>query len=109
MRRTMGTINIDIDLRKVGKDVSEAIFEPPNCRKVFCGNISKTGVPVRMGRIVDGVAIDAIRCARLARERGAGGVLFSPSAYFMKHSPRQFTDDEAFSTTEEFIAGQRDE
>jgi len=33
----------DIDLRKVGKDVSEAIFEPQNCTTVFCGNVSKTG------------------------------------------------------------------
>ena len=44
----------DIDLRKVGKDVSEAIFAPPNCTTVFCGNVSKMGVPVRMGRILDG-------------------------------------------------------
>ena len=55
-----------------------------------------------------GVAIDAIRCAKLARERGKGGILFSPSAYFMKHPPMQFTDDEAFRMTEEFIAGERD-
>jgi len=55
-----------------------------------------------------GVASDAIRCAKLARERGKGGILFSPSAYFMKHPPRQFTDDEAFRMTEEFIAGERD-
>jgi hypothetical protein len=38
---------------------------------------------------------DAIRCAKLARERGKGGVLDSASAYFMKHPPRQFTDAEA--------------
>jgi myo-inositol-1-phosphate synthase len=55
-----------------------------------------------------GVAIDAIRCAKLALERGKGGALSSPSAYFMKHPPVQFTDDEAFRMTEEFIAGQRD-
>ena len=42
-----------------------------------------------------GVVIDAIRCCKLALERGKGGVLYSPSAYFMKHPPRQFTDDEA--------------
>jgi myo-inositol-1-phosphate synthase len=46
----------DIDLRKVGKDVSEAIFEAPNCTAVFCDELPKTGVPVRMGRILDGVA-----------------------------------------------------
>ena len=50
-----------------------------------------------------GVAIDAIRCCKLALERGQGGVLYSPSAYFMKHPPRQFTDDEAHRMVEEFI------
>ena len=46
----------DIDMRKVGKDVSEAIFEHPNCTTVFCPELPKTGVPVTMGRILDGVA-----------------------------------------------------
>ena len=55
-----------------------------------------------------GVVIDAIRCAKLARDRGKGGVLFSPSAYFMKHPPRQYTDDEAYAMTEAFIAAERD-
>ncbi len=53
-----------------------------------------------------GVAIDAIRCAKLALDRGKGGVLHSPSAYFMKHPPNQFSDDIAYKMTEEFIAGQ---
>jgi myo-inositol-1-phosphate synthase len=53
-----------------------------------------------------GVVIDAIRCCKLALNRGKGGVLFSPSAYFMKHPPKQFSDDIAFRMTEEFIAGQ---
>lgn len=52
-----------------------------------------------------GVAIDAIRCAKLARDRGEGGVLYPPSAYFMKHPPVQYTDDEAYRITEAFIAG----
>ena len=56
-----------------------------------------------------GVAIDAIRCCKLALERGKGGVLSSPSAYFMKHPPRQFCDDEAYKMTEEFIEGTREE
>jgi myo-inositol-1-phosphate synthase len=51
------------------------------------------------------VVIDAIRCCKLALERGRGGALTSPSAYFMKHPPQQFTDDEAFNMTEEFISG----
>jgi myo-inositol-1-phosphate synthase len=51
-----------------------------------------------------GVAIDAIRCAKLALDRGQGGVLEAPSAYFCKHPARQFTDDEAFTMVEDFIS-----
>lgn len=47
---------VDIDRRKVGKDVSEAIFAKPNCTKVFCRDIPKMGVEVVMGKILDGVA-----------------------------------------------------
>jgi myo-inositol-1-phosphate synthase len=50
-----------------------------------------------------GVAIDAIRCAKLALDRGQGGVLEGPSAYFCKHPPRQFDDDEAYRLIEAFI------
>jgi myo-inositol-1-phosphate synthase len=46
----------DVDMRKVGKDVSEAIFQPPNCTAVFCDRIPKTGVRVHMGRVLDGVS-----------------------------------------------------
>ncbi len=46
----------DIDVRKVGKDVAEAIFEPPNCTTVFCERLPKTGVLVQMGCVLDGVA-----------------------------------------------------
>jgi len=56
-----------------------------------------------------GVGIDVIRCCRLALDRGIGGVLYSPSAYFMKHPPRQYPDDEAYRMTEEFIAGKRED
>lgn len=55
-----------------------------------------------------GVVIDAVRCAKLAMDRGVGGALTSPSAYFMKSPPQQFTDDEAKQMVEEFIAGRRD-
>ncbi|MBN2514700.1 MAG: inositol-3-phosphate synthase [Deltaproteobacteria bacterium] len=44
----------DIDERKVGLDVNEAIFSKPNCTTVFCSDIPKTGVKVRMGKILDG-------------------------------------------------------
>ncbi len=54
-----------------------------------------------------GVAIDAIRCCKLALDRGHSGILHSPSSFFMKHPPRQFTDDVAYQMTEEFIAGSR--
>ncbi len=50
-----------------------------------------------------GVAIDAIRCAKMALDRGQGGVLQAPSAYFCKHPAQQFTDDEAFTMIEDFI------
>ncbi len=50
-----------------------------------------------------GVAIDSIRCAKLALNRGQGGVLEAPSAYFCKHPPRQFTDDEAYLLAQRFI------
>lgn len=52
-----------------------------------------------------GVVIDAVRCARLALDRGIGGPLVGPSSYFMKSPPQQFTDDEARRRTERFIAG----
>jgi myo-inositol-1-phosphate synthase len=52
-----------------------------------------------------GVVIDAVRCARLALDRGIGGALIGPCGYFMKSPPRQFTDHEARERTEEFIRG----
>jgi myo-inositol-1-phosphate synthase len=52
-----------------------------------------------------GVAIDAIRCVKLALDRGVGGVLEAPSAYFCKHPARQFTDDIAYQMVEGFING----
>lgn len=52
-----------------------------------------------------GVVIDAVRCARLALDRGIGGALVGPSSYFMKSPPRQFSDEEARQKTEAFIRG----
>jgi myo-inositol-1-phosphate synthase len=51
-----------------------------------------------------GVAIDMIRCAKLAKDRGLGGAILPPSAYFCKHPPEQSTDDEAHEAVEAFIA-----
>lgn len=55
-----------------------------------------------------GVVIDAIRCCKIAKDRGVGGLLISPSAYFMKHPRIQFSDEEAREMVEEFIAGKRE-
>jgi len=52
-----------------------------------------------------GVIIDAVRCARLALDRGIGGPLLGPSGYFMKSPPVQYHDDEAHRLVEDFIAG----
>jgi myo-inositol-1-phosphate synthase len=53
-----------------------------------------------------GVVIDAIRCAKLALDRGVGGALYAPSSYFMKTPPQQFTDYEARENMESFIRGE---
>ena len=53
-----------------------------------------------------GVVIDAIRCCKLALDRGITGALEAPSAYFMKSPPKQFTDDEARRMVEQFIQDQ---
>ncbi|MBI2866293.1 MAG: inositol-3-phosphate synthase [Chloroflexi bacterium] len=53
-----------------------------------------------------GVVVDAIRCCKLALDRGLKGALVPPSAYFMKSPPAQFTDEEARRRLEAFIAGE---
>jgi myo-inositol-1-phosphate synthase len=52
-----------------------------------------------------GVVIDAVRCAKLALDRGLSGPLLPPSAYFMKTPPKQFNDDVARQMVEDYIAG----
>jgi myo-inositol-1-phosphate synthase len=52
-----------------------------------------------------GVVIDAIRCCKIGRDKRVGGVLISPSAYFMKHPLVQFSDEKARDMVEEFIHG----
>ena len=54
-----------------------------------------------------GCAIDAIRCCKLALDRGIGGVLSSISAYTMKHPPQQFPDNKAKDMVREFMQGER--
>ena len=52
-----------------------------------------------------GVVIDAVRCAKLALDRGVGGPIKAPSSYFMKSPPEQYTDEIAKRKLEDFIAG----
>ena len=52
-----------------------------------------------------GVVMDAVRCAKLALDRGLAGALEGPSAYFMKSPPKQYPDDVARNMVEAFIAG----
>ena len=52
-----------------------------------------------------GIIIDAIRAAKIAKDRGIGGPILSASSYFMKSPPVQYTDDEAREAVEAFIAG----
>ncbi|MCJ7657710.1 MAG: inositol-3-phosphate synthase, partial [Anaerolineales bacterium] len=52
-----------------------------------------------------GVIIDAVRCAKLALDRGIAGPLYGPAAYFMKTPPKQYKDEIAHEMTEAFIRG----
>ncbi len=52
-----------------------------------------------------GVVIDAVRCIKLALDRGMSGALYGPSSYFMKSPPQQYTDDIARAKVETFISG----
>ncbi len=52
-----------------------------------------------------GVVVDAIRCVKLAMDRGISGTVIGPSAYYMKSPPEQYTDDAAREMVEAFIAG----
>jgi len=52
-----------------------------------------------------GVVVDAIRCCKLALERGISGTLKGPAAYFMKSPPIQYSDEEARRMVESFIDG----
>ena len=52
-----------------------------------------------------GIVIDAVRCAKIAKDRGVAGPIIGPSAYFMKSPPVQFSDEGAHEMVEEFIMG----
>lgn len=74
------------------------------------------GAPIKLDvklEVIDspnssGVIIDAIRCAKIARDRGVSGRLESASAYLMKHPPKQYPDAQARQMLEEFIEGKRE-
>jgi myo-inositol-1-phosphate synthase len=53
-----------------------------------------------------GVIIDAVRAAKIAKDRGIGGPVYSASSYFMKSPPVQYPDDQARDNVEKFIAGE---
>ncbi len=53
-----------------------------------------------------GVVIDAIRCLKLAKDRGMSGPILAPSSYFMKTPPEQYKDEQARALTEAFISGE---
>jgi myo-inositol-1-phosphate synthase len=55
-----------------------------------------------------GVIIDALRCAKIGLDRKIGGALLSPSSYFMKTPPVQYTDEQAHNKVEDFISGKLD-
>ena len=55
-----------------------------------------------------GVIIDALRCAKIGLDRKVGGALLSPSSYFMKTPPVQYTDEQAHTKVEDFITGKLD-
>ena len=72
----------DVDARKVGRDLADAIFAAPNCTKVFAPDVPKAGVTVHMGRVLDGVSAhmnehEAARSFRVAAqtEADAGAVV----------------------------------
>jgi len=54
-----------------------------------------------------GISVDAIRCAQIALDRGIGGYVEGPSAYFMKHPPKQYSDPVARQMVEDFIADKK--
>ena len=53
----------DVDARKVGVDVNQAIFAKPNCTKIFQKDIPQSGVIVRMGQVLDGISEHMLACA----------------------------------------------
>ena len=90
---------IDRLVAKIAKDIRSIDFSVRTRNQLgdFLKNLNKQFVRLERD----------IRRAKLALDRGVGGALTAPSAYFMKHPPEQFCDDEAWALTEDFIAGRQ--
>jgi myo-inositol-1-phosphate synthase len=112
------TSQIDYDLPRDDVHVGPSDYVPWLLDRKFC-HIRMEGrtfgdVPLNVELKLEvwdspnsaGVVIDAIRCCKLALDRGICGSLVGPSAYFMKSPPIQYSDYEARERTEEFISGQ---
>lgn len=138
MRDVEFTLGIDVNVSKVGKDLSKAIFAEPNNMSKFA-DVPQLDVPVVRGMThdglgkypsgmvkkapdstadivkllkdtkTDGVIIDAIRCAKIALDRKLSGPIVGPSSYFFKTPPRQFRDDICREKVEAFIEGESNE
>ncbi len=107
-----------------GKVISEAtVYPSPRWKKTVVvapqlGTNSDIGIAVANPweypvtftmRLINsaGVVIDAVRCVKLALDRGISGPLIAPSSYFMKTPPKQFKDDIAHAMTEAYIRGEK--
>ncbi len=114
-KTTAVTSQLDYELDKDDIHVGPSDYVPWLADRKFC-HIRMEGqtfgdVPLNLELKLEvwdspnsaGVVIDAIRCCKLALDRGVMGALVAPSAYFMKSPPVQYTDDEARQMVEEFI------
>ena len=112
------TSQLDYDLNGDNIHIGPSDFVPWLSDRKWCyirmEGVSFGDVPINLELKLEvwdspnsaGVVIDAIRCCKIAKDRGIGGPIMGPSAYFMKSPPAQFTDDEARQMVEDFIAGQ---
>lgn len=102
-------------------EVSPAFSYVPNMRdrktaRFYFEIANYSNAPVRFEATLEvedsanfaGVAVDAIRCCRVAQDRGVGGVLHAASAFLAKHPPQPISDVQARARLEEFIAGTRE-
>jgi myo-inositol-1-phosphate synthase len=111
------TSQLDVDLAPENVHVGPSDYVPWLLDRKWCHirmeGTTFGGVPLNLELKLEvwdspnsaGVVIDAVRCAKLAMDRGLSGALTAPSSYFMKSPPQQFTDDQARRMVEEFIAG----